>query len=99
MTKYNREKNGGPAFPQQSCGLEDGMPLFEGMSLRDWFAGNASLEEIVLNMELLEALAGPAPAGDWASNPQAWFAWSNRWQAAVKYARADAMLAERNKAK
>ena len=38
-------KDGGPAFPSQRLGA-DGMPSCEadsGMSLRDWFAGQALL--------------------------------------------------------
>lgn len=37
MSKIN---NGGPAFPLQSIG-PDFAPGYSGMSLRDWFAGQA----------------------------------------------------------
>lgn len=72
--------------------------LSHGMTLRDWFAGNEKIDQSEdLGWPLLEALAGPRPQGDWSSNPLEWFAWGNKWQALVRYARADAMLAARNK--
>jgi hypothetical protein len=36
--------NGGPAFPSgksESPGYENSLPYYEGMTLRDWFAGQA----------------------------------------------------------
>lgn len=39
-TVVNRISDGGPAFPLQSIG-PDFMPGHCGMSLRDWFAGQA----------------------------------------------------------
>jgi hypothetical protein len=66
------------------------------MSLRDWFAGQEHIDsEESFGWELLEALAGPRPTGNWNSNPVAWFEWAATWQAQVKFRRADAMLAAR----
>lgn len=42
MSKIN---NGGPAFPLQSIG-PDFAPGYSGMSLRDWFAGQALAGEL-----------------------------------------------------
>jgi hypothetical protein len=36
------QENGGPAFPVPN----DQYPEFNGMSLRDWFAGNASEDDV-----------------------------------------------------
>lgn len=90
--------DGGPAYPHAPYALDgrhwsDGS---QGMSLRDWLAGQ---EKVDTNEEfewvLCEALAGPRPHGTYQSNPLEWFAWDNKWKAAVRYARADAMLAAR----
>jgi len=92
--------DGGPAFPSgksEKCGFENSHPLHEGMSLRDWFAGQEKIDPSEeFGWGLLEALAGPRPVGGWRSNPIAWFHWSNLWQAKIKFARADAMLAARS---
>ncbi len=39
----NSVKDGGPAFPSGTADIGDGdkYPYFTGMSLRDWFAGQA----------------------------------------------------------
>lgn len=83
------------------CVPDSGLPWLDEIiqkSLRDRFA---SQEKIDPNEEmgwpLLEALAGPRPSGNWNSNPMEWFNWSNKWQAAVRYARADAMMERRGK--
>lgn len=57
------ENNGGPAFPQNAWCFAD--PAREGMSLRDWFAGQA----------LLGILSGPAgrdhvPMAEWFDAPE-----------------------------
>jgi hypothetical protein len=68
------------------------------MSLRDWFAGMEKIDVSEdFGWELLEALSGPRPKGDWKTNPLEWFEWSNNWQAKVKFARADAMLSARER--
>lgn len=67
-----------------------------GMSLRDYFAANERVDQDEeFSWPLLEHLAGKRPDGNWTSNPIAWFEWSNKWQSAVRFARADAMLAAR----
>lgn len=93
--------DGGPAFPVPPVGTgdpRDGMTTgHDGMTLRDWFAGQEKIDpDDVFDWPLLEALAGPRPEGNWQSNPLGWFEWSNRWQARVRYARADAMIAAQN---
>jgi hypothetical protein len=50
----NTEQDGGPAFPQL-CGA-DTVGTNEGMSLRDWFAGQA-LVGILGNSELFNSLS------------------------------------------
>ncbi len=47
------DKNGGPAFP---CDSMKQFPTQEGMSLRDWFAGQA-LAGIMANSKLMIVLA------------------------------------------
>ena len=91
--------DGGAAFPNPIEWDPNGQVVFKGshgMTLRDWLAGQ---EKVDTNEEfewaLCEALAGPRPPGSYQSNPLEWFAWDNQWRAAVRYARADAMLAAR----
>lgn len=87
--------DGGPAFPLAAGTGDprDGVHCQTGMSLRDWFASQERINhDDDLGWPLLEALAGRRPSGNWDTNPREWFEWSNRWQAAVKFARADAML-------
>ena len=89
---------GGPAFPAEVyLTPQDTMATkCPGMTLRDWLAGQ---EKVDTNEEfewvLCEALAGTRPPGSYQSNPLEWFAWDNKWKAAVRYARADAMIAAR----
>ena len=100
MDDLTKTNDGGSAFP---CAVPPGFvsagcgPHVEfGMSLRDYLASQEHIDtDEVFGYPLLEALAGKSPGGAWDENPLEWFAWSNRWQAAVKYARADAMLEAR----
>jgi hypothetical protein len=96
MNTENKIEDGGPAFPSgksETPGYENSHPYYEGMSLRDWFAGQQQIDNAEdFEWALLETLAGPRPKGDWRTNPMEWFNWSNKWQAKVKYARADAMI-------
>ena len=85
--------NGGPAFPVTLD--HRGAVGAYGMSLRDWFAGQERIEQEEIAWEVCESFAGPRPSGDYKANAVEWFNWSNRWQAAVRYARADAMIAAR----
>lgn len=93
--------DGGPAFPRDNKWQLDGSILqrgAKGMSLRDWFAGNEFIDmSESFEWELCEALAGPRPLGNSKTNPVEWFNWSNKWQSAVRYARADALIAARRK--
>lgn len=50
--------DGGPAFPSgksEKAGYENTLPYYEGMTLRDWFAGQA----------LVGIWACPTSSGDW----------------------------------
>ena len=81
--------DGGPAFPTPDVfqHVEERLytAAYEGMTLRDWFAGQA-LEGMNANPELLEHVTEGAPFGDMA-----------RGLAQSAYLQADAMLTERNK--
>ena len=94
--------DGGSAFPVHSNHVVFGDKVVAahepGMSLRDWFAGQEKIDHAEdFNWEVCEALAGPRPTGDWLTNPLDWFRWEASWRAAMRYARADAMLAARNR--
>jgi hypothetical protein len=75
----------------------------EGMSLRDWFASRETLSdwddtEAVMSKHMAEALAGePQPEGGWSSDAIGMFRFEAKWRAALRYIRADAMLAAREK--
>ena len=79
-----------------------------GMSLRDYFASKERLSEwdsdtAVPSKNMCEALAGPMPPSGWSAvSREEWIAileWEAKWRAAIKFIRADAMLAERAKEK
>jgi len=101
--------DGGPAFPhgeiveemRDEKGKTTGHRVYDaqpGMSLRDWLAGQEKIDPAEdFNWDVCEALAGPRPTGDWLTNPLDWFRWEASWRAAMRYARADAMLAARNR--
>jgi hypothetical protein len=79
--------------------------LNQGMSLRDYLASKEGLEDwdgvnCVMSKSMAEALAGEAmPDGGWANaNPIEMFRFEAKWRAALKYIRADAMIAQRDKA-
>lgn len=83
--------------------LDEKIAKLSGMSLRDWFAGQERLAdfddpEAAPSIELCEAVAGKRPEGGWKDgNMLAMFQWECKWRAALKYMRADAMIAEREK--
>lgn len=87
----NNIKDGGPAYPSgksEQAGWENSLPYYEGMSLRDWFAGQA-LPALIGNMrspELLDNLKQIAK-DDGVSVEQIF--------AAASYEYADAMIAAR----
>ena len=92
QTPLPKPDDGGPAFPN------DGGPGSEGMSLRDWFAGQEQLHDLEsFGNELAVALSGPKPEGNWQTNPVAWLEWEARLRARAKYIRADAMLKARSR--
>lgn len=76
-----------------------------GASLRDFFAAAESIAEwddndAVISTKLSEALAGEKmPSSGWAGDPLEMLRFEAKWRAALKYIRADAMLAERAKRK
>jgi hypothetical protein len=66
------------------------------MSLRDYFAAVEKIDaEEVWTEQQMESLVGPSPAGGFRS-PE-WLLWDARWRAALRYMRADAMLAARER--
>jgi len=90
--------SGGPAFPcEVPADYRDTEPTkFPGMTLRDWFAGNERIDDNEeFGVQILESLVGPRPEGTWSSNPLEWLDWDSRWRAAIRYSRADAMIAAR----
>ena len=67
----------------------------EEISLRDRLAAQEVLEPAKYwQPEIMKALAGPQPTGNWKTNPMEWLAWEAKWRAAVRYMRADAMIEE-----
>lgn len=90
--------DGGPAFPVTASTGDprDGVYCRDGMSLCDWFAGQEQLGDFnhpqaQLPQNAMEALAGyPMPSGILES-----LKWEADWRAALRFIRADAMLAAR----
>ncbi len=76
-----RKNDGGPAFPSQANNTDK----FEGMSLRDWFAGQAIIG-------VLGAYADPNARSRAKANGE-----GATHMAEAAYVIADAMLAERAK--
>jgi hypothetical protein len=87
---------GGPAFPFREQDGEGGYQRFPGMSLRDYFAAAERIDgQEEWTVQQMELLAGPSPAGGFRS-PE-WLLWDAKWRAALRYMRADAMLAARER--
>ena len=100
---------GGPAFPHGPLGdsiqFKDGRiahqwPGSLGMDLIDWFAGQEDLadwdiEGAIIPANLATHFGGDMPQGGWSENPVAAFERDARIRAGMKYARAEAMLAEK----
>jgi hypothetical protein len=90
--------DGGPAFPQQAfintngqvVTADDYFPDASGMSLRDWFAGQASEEDIEYHMKNGKAAIKGTDEDD-GYGPD--YTYPTRESA--RYAYADAMLAAR----
>ena len=87
-----KTNNGGPAFPNPSGDDRDN----NGMTLRDWFAGQDSLEEFRdIPVSVGVVVAGPCPKTQFEDDPLAWLDWWALVRARLKYLRADAMLKAR----
>lgn len=83
--------DGGPAFPADSYSTGDGgrkPVIYSGMSLRDYFATNASEEDLRQQGELIRA--NLVRVGKAAVLPDG-------WRVKARYMHADAMLAERSR--
>lgn len=81
-------KDGGPAFPTEP-NTQPGVYVHHGMTLRDWFAGQA-----------LAAIGTWTPGElpfDLMYGTDEWHQWSISRRASYAYRQADAMLAERSK--
>ncbi len=88
------------AFPTQHAVADANDPAFKlgrrGMSLRDYFAAAEKIDaEEEWTVQQMESLVGPSPAGG-IKSPE-WLLWEARWRAALRYMRADAMLAARER--
>ena len=76
--------DGGPAFPAPMCPQEYGLG---GMSLRDWFAGQATEEDIIEHLPTTVGEARELYKHDGVTRNRAW----------ARYMHADAMLAARER--
>lgn len=78
--------DGGPAFPVPWDRYVD------GMTLRDWFAGQPDIvgSTLTISKEQGEALAGPRP-----DDPLEAYRWQCMVMASLRYIAADAMIAAR----
>jgi hypothetical protein len=98
MGKIN---DGGPAFPGDMPTVQlDGnkLPFAPGMSLRDWFAGEAQMPPDGISQTWAEAVMGEK-APDWLLDDKLdCVRWWSTAEARARYIAADAMLAERAKA-
>jgi uncharacterized protein YodC (DUF2158 family) len=87
-----KPNDGGPAFPRSAVLNHDGTTYHnsaDGMTLRDWFAGQALAGTTFHWGELATYLKHAGAMHDAASVRQ--------FMAGAAYAQADAMIAERNK--
>jgi hypothetical protein len=95
------KNDGGPAFPHDQFVQEvDGQliehPAAPGMTLRDWFAGQDSLQEFSsIPLSIGVAVVGPCPQTRFDDDPLPWLEWWALVLARLKYLRADAMLKAR----
>lgn len=90
-----KKNDGGPAFPNPNdCKLGE-----EGMSLRDYFAATVAISENdfpdlpVASSKMIGSLC----PNNSTENPEEWVRWVAAVEALIRYAKADAMLAEREK--
>ena len=93
--------DGGPAFPCENDAGKEYNWIKRGMSLRDWFAGNETLSDYDHTASwdnycaALNAINGPSP--DSSTDPVGYFKWECQARAKMKFMRADAMLAARER--
>ena len=90
----SKENDGGPAFPQDLQGRRGDDPDMQGMSLRDWFAGQA-MPALMMNANAVFVAAAKADSPE--ALRLAKLAYFETAIAAGAYALADAMLEARNK--
>ena len=100
--------NGGSAFPLHVPGDDITEYTQQGMTLRDYFAAQETLTGFEMGVDKLsvadaEILAGPMPGGEGfttidAEHQLAMLKWQAKWRAAIRYIRADAMIAARKEA-
>ena len=90
----SKENDGGPAFPQDLQGRRGDDPDMQGMSLRDWFAGQA-MPALMTNANAVFVSAAKSDSPEALKLAKA--AYSETAIAAGAYALADAMLEARNK--
>ena len=88
----SKENDGGPAFPQDLQGRRGDDPDMQGMSLRDWFAGQA-MPALMTNSNAVFVAAAKSDSPE--ALRLAKLAYSETAIAAGAYALADAMLEAR----
>ena len=84
-----KPNDGGPAFPYRDEDGEGGFDQYSGISMRDWFAGQALAGTVFHWGEVTTYLKHAGATHDAKSVRQ--------FMAGAAYAQADAMIAERNK--
>ena len=97
MSTFN---GGGPAYPvTPTDGSGHFWPTELGMSLLDYFAASETIsaEDEANNISVFEGLVGPRPVVGWQESPLEWLQWEAKWRARLRYIRAQAMLAERER--
>lgn len=96
----NTKQDGGPAFPRTgvgNAGHRYDVPPQDGMTLLDYFAAAETLADCEqMGGKSLEALAGSAPP-DFQKDPIGYMEWEAKWRARVRFIRASATLAERER--
>jgi len=109
MSTTPKINDGGPAFPWQievkagsfnpfrgrvvppnECDIE----VYEGMTLRDWLAGQESLSDCDLQISAMEQIVRKR-SPKFAENPLAYMTWEAEVRAVLRYIRADAMIRAR----
>ena len=100
--------DGGAAFPLYAPESDFPEYMQPGMTLRDHFAAQETLIGFDMGVDkvpvaVAEILAGPMPGGEGfttidAEHQLAMLKWQAKWRAAIRYIRADAMIAARKEA-